>query len=633
MKNLLLLVALLLSSFGAIAQLFVEPNGATDSYIYVSDQILFVEQDIEMTANPTATLKPSIYLRDGAQLIQGASSSDNSGNGKLSVYQNAPDSDQWTYNYWCSPVSITPTGAGGAGNKNFGISRLYQIDGVTAGTQNIPTISFEGFTSPSLQISKRWIYTKPRGMEEEVAYVWAGSSNTVAPGMGFTMKGVDPSPVPVTGYEYDFRGRPNNGNIDVQVFNGEWTLTGNPYPSALDLNRVFWDADNTEIMQFRYWDEDKTKDSHLYTENAGGYGTWVPGLSDPNSISTDPGFEPGLYTVPTFSIYNAGGTGVPDPTAVTPGMYNRRFAPIGQGFLVEATATGTVRLKNSHRRYIKEGTANHSEHRLQGDTQTMIDPGTGRPIAIGSPSLSRNILPQLRINTTFGTTNTRQVLLAFSENSTDGFDRGLDASSPMDGTSEAYLPVGLELVNEPCVISTLPFRREKHIPISFNLAEQGQVIMSVVEQIEFDNNIAYLWDSLEHTFQQISNGGGVVRPNEASVMLDAGVYENRFFIVFKTFREMQADSPLQTKKDEILASVDVFQNNPIKQLEVGNPEGYEIKSANIFDMSGKLVFSESNPGNSTRLTFPTGNLSEGIYLVMLITNEGVTIDHKITVRN
>jgi hypothetical protein len=96
---------------------------------------------------------------------------------------------------------------------------------------------------------------------------------------------------------------------------------------------------------------------------------------------------------------------------------------------------------------------------------------------------------------------------------------------------------------------------------------------------------------------------------------------------------MQKDSPLQSMKDQLLASVNFFQNNPAQQLEVGNPEGYDIKSANIFDMSGKLVVSQSNVGNDNRLSFPTGNLSDGIYLVMLTTDDDVTIDYKITVQN
>lgn len=628
MKNLLLSAALLLSSIGAIAQLFIEPNGATDSYVYVRDQVLFVEQDIELSLNSTGTTEASIYLRDGAQLIQGSLSIPNKGDGTLSVYQNAPDSDQWTYNYWCSPISVTNSGVDG--NLNFGVTRFHQIDGVTQATQNIPTWGFNGFSTPSLHISNRWIYMKPRGWEAESDYVWAGPNNTIPVGMGFTMKGIDSNPIPTTGYEYDFRGRPNNGDIDVAVWNGELTLTGNPYPSALDLNRVFYDTGtgdangtinlgNVEIDEFYFWDEDKDMNSHYYTANAGGYGTWIPGTSNPDGNTLDGvSFQAGIYSPPTFSIWDAQGNTTGGSIDLS--MYARRFAPIGQGVLVLGRSNGTITLKNAHRRYKLEG--DNSDFRFQADPTGFSNSKQMTAADIQAD----NRTPQIRINTEFGTSHIRQTVLLFSKNSTDGFDRGLDGRSPMDATSEMYFPVGLEQVKTNCVISTLPFRREKQIPVSFMVDRQTQIVIKTIEEVKF-HNIAYLWDSQEHTFQQFSGDG------EATLNLETGTYNDRFYVVFKTFREMQADSPIQSKKDEILASVDVFQNNPVKQLEVGNPEGYEIESANIFDMSGKLVLSESNLGISNRLTFPTGNLSEGIYLVMLTTNEGITIDYKITVQN
>ena len=627
MRNLLLSAALLLSSFGAIAQLYVEPNGATDSYVYVSDQVLFVEQDVNLTYNNAGTTEASIYLRDGAQLIQGTSSTANKGNGMVSVYQNAPESDQWTYNYWCSPISAM--NAAIDGNLSFGVTRLHQIDGITDATRNIPTTGFNGSSTPSLRISNRWIYMKPRGWEAESDYVWAGDNNIISPGRGFTMKGVDANPVPVTGYNYDFRGRPNNGNINVNVFNGELTLTGNPYPSALDLNRVFYDtatgdangtmnSGNDEIDQFYFWDEDKTVNSHYYRDNQGGYGTWIPGTSNPDGNTGDSGFQPGTYAPAPFSIWGAGGnTG---GTMSMGGSYDRRFAPIGQGVLVLGASNGSITLKNSHRRYKLEG--DNSDFRFREDPNT--ETGDGNRV----PTLSEadNRIPQLRINAEFGNSHIRQTVLLFSENSTDEFDRGQDGRSPMDATSEMYFPVGLEQEKIDCVISTFPFRRVKQIPVSFMVDRQTQVVVKTVEEIKFGSKVAYLWDSEEHTFQQFSGEGG-----EAILNLEAGTYNDRFYVVFKTFRERQTEA--QSKKEETLASVDVFQNNPVKQLEVGNPEGYEIESANIFDMSGKLVLSESNLGNNNRLTFPTGNLSEGIYVVMLTTNEGITIDYKITVRN
>ncbi|HAT65130.1 MAG TPA: hypothetical protein DCS66_11100, partial [Flavobacteriaceae bacterium] len=83
----------------------------------------------------------------------------------------------------------------------------------------------------------------------------------------------------------------------------------------------------------------------------------------------------------------------------------------------------------------------------------------------------------------------------------------------------------------------------------------------------------------------------------------------------------------------ITKSVDFFQNNPAKQLEVSNPDGYDIKTLNIFDMGGKLVYSESNVGDSTKLTFPTASLSDAVYLVRLSTVDSQTIVYKINVIN
>ena len=104
MKNLLLNSALLLTSVAALAQLTVQPNGATDSYVYVNDEVLFVTQGVHLTKNNPGSTVASIYLRNDGQLIQEEATSTNSGNGFLSVYQNTTDHDAFDYTYWCSPV-------------------------------------------------------------------------------------------------------------------------------------------------------------------------------------------------------------------------------------------------------------------------------------------------------------------------------------------------------------------------------------------------------------------------------------------------------------------------------------------------------------------------------------------------
>ena len=119
----------------------------------------------------------------------------------------------------------------------------------------------------------------------------------------------------------------------------------------------------------------------------------------------------------------------------------------------------------------------------------------------------------------------------------------------------------------------------------------------------------------------------------AAVTLPAGTYANRFFIVFKSLREATESSSGTRAQEEAIASMDFFQNNRAGQLEVGNPEGYDISAANIFDMGGRLVVSKVNLGSSRSFTFPTSNLSDGVYIVKLLTKDNFAIDHKITVYN
>ncbi len=608
MKILLLSSALLFTSI-SFAQLFVQPNttSGTDSYVYVKDQILFVEQDVSLVANTNdPTTVASIYLREGAQLIQGATSSLNgAGNGLLSVYQNAPNDDAWDYTYWCSPVGspLNPV----TGNQNFGILRVHDSLGVTNSAVTLTTSAHNGIVNP-LTISTRWLYRYPAG--GPFISIYAG--NNVPVGYGFTMKGVG-----VVNHDqtYDFRGRPNNGDIPVAVTINNSTLSGNPYPSALDLNAMFHDAANTEINNFLYWDEDRTVPSHFYIDNKGGYGTWVP-----DTGSYDPtGTIPGTYTAATFFNYDNGGNPI-GSTGTNGSNYERRFAPIGQGFMINADAAGdnTVVIKNSHRRYIKEGTL--SDFRSpENQNRTPITTSSG-----GGGEDYRT--PHLRIYTDFQGSHFRDMVLNFSDHATDGYDRGFDALHPNDGAqADAYFLIGPENNRKKYVIQGVKFELEKRIPIAFTLNAQRKFAVAAVEEVKMNNTRAYLYDQELNTYKQITGG------EKAEQILPAGTYDDRFFIVFRS--EIPTTSHGNGLREQILASVSFFQNNPASQLEISNPDGYEIKSASIYDMSGKLVLSENNVGNQSHFTFYTGNLSNGVYLVKLLTKDDIQIDYKTIVNN
>jgi hypothetical protein len=222
------------------------------------------------------------------------------------------------------------------------------------------------------------------------------------------------------------------------------------------------------------------------------------------------------------------------------------------------------------------------------------------------------------------------MLLLFSNQATDGYDRGMDGISPMGMKSDAFFPIGNDNERLPYVINSVNYEEYKQIPIAFKLNKATKIRVLLQEEINKPYKNVYLFDRQENTYRDLSFTVG----EPTALNLPAGTYDNRFFIVFRN-PNIKRDTPQSEidAKDTVLANVDFFQNNISHQLEVRNPEGYNIKSAAVYDMSGKLVLTEKNLGTNNRYSFYTGNLSDGTYLVKLITSEDITIDYKVIVHN
>ncbi|QQX76071.1 MULTISPECIES: T9SS type A sorting domain-containing protein [Aequorivita] len=641
MKNLLLFSSLLLTTAGAFAQLSVKPNtnSGTDSYVYVNDEVLYVTDYVNLTRNGTANdTEASIYLRNNGQLIQGGTTSNNSGDGQLSVQQNTPETNAWAYYYWCSPIG-NPGNIGSpnpTGNRSFGVNFLYEpnASSLTGASKVNITTGRDGLdTTTPITVSTRWLYTHPQpGTEAEGHYIRMNSGNNAPPGFGFTMKGVGLS-APGGDQVYEFRGRPNNGNFSIPVAAPvagvpQMTLSGNPYPSAMDLNKLFYDLpDNNELSTFWYYDEDRTVASHYYSQKPFGYGVYTVGPEDTDNDPYDLD-NLGTYSAAPFYYYTAAGGTTGGAGSSTNSDDNKRFAPIGQGIMFVGNATGNVEIKNSYRVFYKEDTAGSVFQRPEGSSADQTsenedlnrtDPTTARP---------DYRTPSIRIWSIFDEAVTRDMVIAFYDQATDGYDRGLDGLSAQDLQTDAYFPIGDDNNRKPYVINGIKYEQSKQVPIAFKIKNQSKVDIKAVEEIKKPYEHAYLFDRVENNYQQITGG------RSATLNLPAGRYENRFFIVFRNANVIRdvPETELETKKI-VLDNVTLFQNNPVQQLEINNPEGYIIKSASVYDMNGKLVISESNLGANNKYSFYTGNLSDGVYLVKLMTADDIAIDYKAIVHN
>lgn len=600
MKKITLLIYIIsIQSFG---QIYV---GASTP-VYVKNQVLFVKQDINLAANS------NLYLRNLSQLVQGTTgTSTNVGTGIVSIYQEGT-ADNFDYNYWCSPVGIN---VAASGNQNFGITMLNRPTTSTASTPAtiLPLANYDGSANP-LSIASRWIY-KLTNANSYSQWVQVGTTTTIAPGEGFTMKGtsgsdaVDPEGTgivnnPGTGAQrYDFRGKPNDGNITVTVgANNASTLTGNPYPSALHLNAFLLDPLNNACTGIAYfWEQDKTVNSHLIAAYRGGYATYSPGTLGSN----------GIYVPATFNSYN--GDGSLNNVGTTFGlMRERKYAPIGQGFVIKGAADGTVTFRNSYRIFYKEGESlSHFEKPARNKTTAKSG-----ETAKNEEAEASNDIPHIRINAIINNQFTRQLALAFLPEATDGIDKGIDALS-MDNNfpNDAFFL----LEGKNYVIQGINFDITKQIPLTVKAAASTTLKFYIPEVINFDpsQNI-FLYDAADGSFHNIKTGN-------YEVTIPQGVYPDRFKI---TFTNKGLGTNEETKNNFF-----IMQDNAARSLKASNPDLIQFKSFHLYDISGKTVRSKKNLGAEENYSFSTSGLSSGVYIATFLTAENKKISQKVIISN
>ncbi|HEX9979669.1 MAG TPA: T9SS type A sorting domain-containing protein [Flavobacterium sp.] len=586
MKWIITPAAFLLTTLAG-AQLYVSPN----SYMYDNGQVLYVKQDVNLQNNG------NIYLRNEAQLLQGTSgTSTNKGLGKLSVFQEGT-SDNYDYNYWCSPIG---NASASTGNESFGITMLHRPATVTASTAAtmLSMTALDGTSSP-LAIAPRWIYKYINSILYS-EWIQVGTASSLAPGEGFTMKGTSGTDgVTVNGVQnnpgskqrYDFRGKPNDGNITVTVGMNNQTLTGNPYPSALHVNAFLLDPSNTACDGIAYyWEQNKSVNSHFLAQYQGGYGTYSP-----VSVASN-----GIYVPATFDTYD--GSGNLNTAGTSSGLsIARKYAPIGQGFMVKGATSGSVTLKNIHRIYYKESTSPLSF--FEKTSIAKSGPDVEEPIS------------HIRLNVILNNQFTRQVALAFIPWATDGPDRGIDAKSTVEGD----LPndVYLILQNEKYVIQGTSFDLTKRFPVGVKAANNSSFRFYVPEAVNFDESLpVYIYDAADGSYHNIRNGF-------YDVTLEQGIYTNRFEITF-------IDAALNSGSEEI-QNIDVLQNNSQQQLIISNPGLRQLSSCSLYDITGKLVINVNVLGTDATYGISTAVLSDGVYIVKIATTDGQSLVKKISV--
>ncbi|HNP32209.1 MAG TPA: T9SS type A sorting domain-containing protein [Flavobacterium sp.] len=607
MKRPMLVFCVLFIINTTLAQIYVKNN----SYIFNKGTVVYSKGNLELNGTNS-----NFYLRNEGQFLQGTTgSSTNTGEGKLSVFQEGT-SNNYAYNYWCSPVGKATNGV--TTNEDFGISLLnVPTTNVLSNAATIDNTSYNGVSGTgTLSIASYWIFTYVT-QSAYSGWVHNSGATTINPGLGFTMKGTSGSDATTVGetasnnpgsaQRYDFRGKPNDGNISVSVANGQWTLIGNPYPSAIDLSAFLTAETNCTGVAY-FWEHDKTVNSHVLINYRGGYGTYSP-------VSRG---GTGIYVPAKFYSYDINGILLPLTVSSPNHSFARYFSPVGQGFMVEGNGAGsTVTMKNSYRVFQKENVST-SVFEKNSNTENSTDgnylPQVMSVSGFDYTTVSNSDVPQIRFNTLLNNEAIKQIVLAFDNEATDGPDHAKDAKNP----DAAPLDVNFVLNNEDYIISVIQFDENKRLPVSFKATNNATFKITVADMLNFNQaDNVYLYDKETGIYHDIKNA------EYEFVLPIEGTYSNRFEITFKN----QALSVSNLIKDNIF----ILQNNTDQQLTISNPNLLDVKEVRLFDMLGKQIFRKVNLGSKTSYEFTTASLSEGVYLVKIESADGQNIGQKIII--
>ncbi len=630
------------------AQLYMQKNtsaGSTDNvYIYNKGQLLFVKQDINLKDGSTQDISGNIYLRDDGQLLQGNDNSVNAGNGIVSIYQTG-NVNQWDYQFWSLPVSDAVGGAvsngtnagnlasnlngsesGGVG-KGGGIFSPFSLTGSDPATF-LPAPNYNGSTtSGAVVIADFWLqkYVSNNGYAN---WNLIQGSDDLLPGEGFTMKGVN---AVASAVDYDLRGRPNNGTIKVEVGKDQNTLVGNPYPSAMDLSFFLISNSTTagsaldgcklgatavgqNITGIAYfWESDPSVKSHFLSDYQGGYGTYTP--MGCNAV--------GVYARPTYTNFNEDGSvlGTGTGTTGTGGSGGRQYAPVGQGFFV----IGSDQLPTTGKHYLEF----HNEFRLFKPENTTSSIFRKAEKKQEQQKLSLNhqnfdsqsgklITPQLRILTKINNTYARELVTAFYDEATPGFDRAVDGENiSFLATDLSYKITGDD---RPFNIDVLPYDIDLKLPLTVSADKKTNNFVMQVSNVNYEADGVWLWDKELDEYHDILN-------ESYSFSLPKGQYDDRYAIVFKDKEEALGVT------EEVRNSFDVFQNNRAGQLEVLNPMNLELREISVFDILGKQVAAKINTHTDRKTVISSTSWSTGVYVVRVVTADNVEFSKKISVVN
>ncbi|WP_191861099.1 immunoglobulin-like domain-containing protein, partial [Hanstruepera ponticola] len=504
-------------------------------------------------------------------------------------------SNPFNYNYWSSPVAQNNAAADNSNSYNLsGVLR----DGTTTVNNPMgrPINWIGGYTAAAsnpAQVSNRWLYAYINNPAEDY-YEWEyiGNSTSIPIGLGYTMKG---SGNAGTTQNYVYVGKPNNGTITTPIGATRQSLVGNPYPSAIDSRQFIIDngpsGTNSITGTLYFWEHYTSNATHVTELYEGGYAA----LNFTGGV--------GAVQHPDLIISN-NGTKVPE-----------RYIPVGQGFFVEAGSnTSNVEFNNGQRIFKTEAfTADSYEGSV------FIRSGNNQ-------NRTEDSIQRVRLRFTSPEGGKRPLLLGFvpSGAATDGVDWAYDGRNNDESNDSdlSWLIEGKRFV----IQGVGEFESTKQYPLGMFLTSNGTIKIELTALENFETEIdVYIYDSLLGTYTRINDRG-------FELDMDAGEYFDRFFIAFQS-ESLSVDEIESTTESDLLVN---YLNNS-GEIYINVPNNVTVKQVFLIQILGQTVNSWEITNASTYLLapeirIPVKGITDGTYIVKVITKDNQTINKKVVIK-
>lgn len=516
--------------------------------------------DTKLLVTHYLKLNGKIDLQGKSQLVQNTNSElDPTSNGILERDQKGT-SNVYNYNYWCSPVGAVNDSINNADHTAATVLR----DGTNPENPQeiLWTAGLDGsFTSP-ITLSSYWIFKFQNVTPFYSNWSALGQNGTLKAGEGFTLKGDN---APLETQNFVFIGKPNNGDITSPIAAGNLNLTGNPYPSALDVDQFLHDNMDSTGGTIYLWEHSNINNSHYLIDYQGGYAArtlvgGVPAISQTASVPKIPG----------------------------------KYIPVGQGFFIKGgNVGGMIKFNNGQRAFIKETNASSSAM-----FRTPSSAGPSYIFDNTEDQISNDDFAKIRIGFNTSDNHHRSILLGFmNQYATDGLDQGYDAQLIDYQVSDMYFTLSS---NRLVIQGVGNFSDDKIYNLGVTMESEGtiNIVFDGTENFPADVPL-FIYDNLTSQYHDLRSG-------PLTVTLTSGTFDDRFSLRFSN----PALAIAQYASDDNLIQC----LSRSKELRI-SAINREIYSATIFNNLGQEVMKLEVDDLITQKTFPLTDLGSGVYIV------------------